>query len=112
MIRIAALLCLMAAPAAAQNTNCLNRDMLAGYLASEGMPLYSWGLNSEGHMEELFLGEGGDWAVVVTAPSGCARLASRPDRLRGRLWSPAPGNKLFGPPFRPESRRMVPGRDM
>ena len=83
---------------------CWSRDILAAYLReAHDMRLYSWGLNSDGNMEELFLSESGQWAVVETTPLQCSRVRM-PDRDRGRLWVPPPQNELI-----PPGRIMSPG---
>lgn len=86
---------------------CYDRDVLAGYLASRGMPLHSWGLTSGGDQHELFLAPSGEWAVVQTTPTGCATLVSTPDRHLGRLWNPPQQNRAV-----PRPRRMSPGEAM
>lgn len=101
VIRLAALLILITMPAAAQ---CYDRNILAGYLTDRGMTLHSWGLTSGGNMQELFLSDSGEWAVIQTTPTGCATIASTPDGHHGRLWAPPQGNKAIPPP-----RRMTPG---
>ena len=97
MLRLAAVLAILAAPAWG---DCYDRDVLAGYLADRGMVLHSWGINSEGDMEELFLHpESREWAVVRTTPRRCATVVSTPDRHHDRLWEP-PRNRAVRPPRR------------
>ena len=73
-------------------SSCYQRDHLAGYLeARHGLALHSWGLSDAGDMMELFLSDGGHWAVVTTKPNRCASVAF-PHKERGRLWMPPKQN--------------------
>jgi hypothetical protein len=100
MIRLTALVCLMASPALA----CANRDHLAAFLKVEhGLSLYSWGLTDAGDMVELFLNDRGHWAVVTTKPNACASV-DMPHKERGRLWLPPTRNNAI-----PDARRMSEG---
>lgn len=85
--------CLPAAASAA----CYPRDHLTAFLLVEhGLTLNSWGLDDAGNMVELFLGDGGHWAVITTTPAKCSDIAM-PHKLRGRLWEPPQQNKAVPP---------------
>ena len=103
MIRLAAVLALMAGPAVSA---CYNPQHLAAFLKLEhGLTLHSWGLNDAGNEEQLWLNSDGHWAVVETTPQRCSDIASMPHKLRGALTNP-PRN----PAMRPGP--MIPGWPM
>jgi len=87
----AIVLSILALPAAAE---CFNRDHLAAYLKVKyELSLRAWGLDDAGNMVELFYNDGGNWAVIETTPSRCAKVAM-PHKEGGRLVEIAPPNYI------------------
>jgi len=102
---IAAAIAVVAASQA--NAECFPRVHVAAYLNVEhGLSLKSWGLDDAGNMVELFMGKGGNWAVVTTTPLKCATVAM-PHKLHGRLVATKPRNKVIAP-----ENRMTLGAPM
>jgi len=79
------------------NAECFPRVQVTAYLNVEhGLTLKSWGLDDAGNMVELFMGKGGNWAVVTTTPLKCATVAM-PHKLHGRLVTTKRRNKVIAP---------------
>ncbi len=79
-------LALWAMPAPAQDApavGCVPKVYVAGWLRDQGYRLDDWGLMG-GVQHDLWIGPRG-WAVVETAPQGCARVVSLPDAPRERV---------------------------
>lgn len=85
-------------PVQAQTQDCLDPDMVSGWLRDRGYRLDAWGLD-RGDMEELWLGPSG-WAVIRTTPTRCARIVSMPEVPNGRL-APPPTNPAIQMPLDP-----------
>lgn len=65
------LLALDAAPAAAQNGACRQRDALVGHLKSRyGEELRGAGMNSSDGILELYVSDTGSWTLLLTRPNG------------------------------------------
>ena len=74
MIRTAAALAILAAPAAAQGTTCLSRsDMVSALTDTYGETVQMIGSSRGGQLVvEMWGRPGGSWTVVVTSPDGVA----------------------------------------
>lgn len=72
MLRLACLITLLAAPAAAQNVECYPRDALVAGLAEQyGEARRGWGLMSTGQVMEVWASEEtGTWTVTMSLPNG------------------------------------------
>lgn len=91
-MRLAALLCLLALPAAAQNRNCAPHAILVERLAAGyGESRQAVALGSGGEMVETFANlDSGSWTVTVTQPGGLTCLVASGQAFELTVTPPAP----------------------
>ena len=71
MIRLALALCILAAPAMAQQQPCMARDrMIAGLAVKYAEARQYIGLTSTGLVMEAFAAWSGTWTITITRPDG------------------------------------------
>jgi hypothetical protein len=83
MRAVTAVLCLIAAPAMAQNPNCADRNQIVARLAKDyGETLQSVGMNGDNAVLEIYASEDtGTWTILVTRPDGVACMIAA-----GEMW--------------------------
>jgi len=70
---------------------CIQREHVVAFLTHEqDMTLRGWGIDIDGNMLELFISEGGRFAVLTTSPNKCSTL----------IWAEEHGGRLVDPPSR------------
>ena len=85
----------LSSPAHAQD--CYQRDHIAAYLQSEhAMTLRGWGIDINGNMLELFIADGGRFAMITTQPNKCSTMIWA-EHHAGRLVDPPRHNRAIPP---------------